>query len=37
MEEKQTELLRAIASSLGYKDELFHAALDVKYIPKGLV
>lgn len=37
MEEKQTELLRAIASSLGYKDELSRAALDIKYIPEGLV
>lgn len=35
--QKQTELLKAIASSLGYKDELSQAALDTKYTPVGMV
>lgn len=35
--EKQTRLLKAMASALGYKDELSQAALDIKYIPKSLV
>lgn len=34
--EKQTKLLKAMASSLGYTDELSQEALDIKYIPKGL-
>ena len=34
---KQTELLKAMASSLGYKDELSQAALDTKYVPVGMV
>lgn len=35
--EKQTALLKAMASSLGYKDDLSQAALNTKYVPKGLV
>lgn len=37
IEKKQIDLLKAIASSLGYKDELSQAALDTKYIPTGLI
>ena len=30
-------MLKAMALSLGYKDEVSQSALDVQYIPKGMV
>lgn len=36
-EQKQLALLKEMAKSLGYGDELSQAALAAKYLPKGMV
>lgn len=36
-ERKQLELLKAMAKTLGYCDDVSQAALDAKYVPMGLV
>ena len=37
IEDKRDAMLKAMAASLGYKDEVSQNALDAKYIPKGMV